>query len=75
MALTAKTLEPAAAPDHNLVAAVEALVPLLKRNAAQQEDQRQLTPETNDALRQAGIYRMYTPKRFGGFESMNSKKF
>jgi len=74
MALAAKPIEPAAF-DHDLVAAVEALAPLLQRNAAQGEQMRQLTPETNDALRQAGIFRMYVPQRFGGFESDLTTQF
>lgn len=51
-----------------LVGAVERLLPLLRRDSAKQEEIRQLTPEVNEALRAAGIFRMYAPKRFGGYE-------
>lgn len=51
-----------------LVGAVEDLLPLLRQSSAKQEQIRQLTPEVNEALRAAGVYRMFAPRRFGGYE-------
>ncbi|MGH8595965.1 MAG: acyl-CoA dehydrogenase family protein [Gammaproteobacteria bacterium] len=59
----------------DVLAEVESLLPLIARNAAAGEQRRQLTEETNEALREAGVFRMYTPRRFGGFESSLSTQF
>ncbi|GAA0379159.1 acyl-CoA dehydrogenase [Acrocarpospora corrugata] len=52
-----------------LVRRASELVPLLQANALSTEDGRQLTPDSLDALRDAGIYRMRVPARYGGYES------
>ncbi|WP_214110409.1 acyl-CoA dehydrogenase family protein [Acrocarpospora catenulata] len=52
-----------------LVHRAAALVPLLQANAIGTEESRALTEESLDALRDAGIFRMRVPARYGGFES------
>ena len=47
--------------------AAQALVPLLAERAAQAEEDRRLTPDVVDALREAGIFRLGTPRAFGWF--------
>lgn len=45
-----------------------ALQPLLRANAAETEANRGVTPEVAKALRDAGMFRLTTPARFGGYE-------
>ncbi|GIH21890.1 acyl-CoA dehydrogenase [Acrocarpospora phusangensis] len=45
------------------------LVPLLRSHALATEDSRVLAPDSLDALRDAGIFRMRVPARYGGYES------
>jgi len=59
-------LEPQCFED--ILANARSLGPFLKERAAECEEQRQLTPEVVDALRQAGIFRMLMPKSWGGPE-------
>lgn len=59
---------PQATSGKELVEAIRELHPLLARNAVESEISRQLTPETVDALRQVGVLRMATPRRYGGLE-------
>jgi len=47
------------------LAKAEALVPLLRANAAAIEDGRRLTPEVHRALVEAGLYRVTLPPGFG----------
>lgn len=51
-----------------LVAAARALVPLVQAQAPDAEDRRDLPPATVAALKQAGLHRIYMPRRFGGYE-------
>ncbi|MFL6140078.1 MAG: acyl-CoA dehydrogenase family protein [Frankiaceae bacterium] len=44
------------------------LVPLLRKNALWSEQNRRLADETVEALVDAGIFRMRTPARYGGYE-------
>lgn len=44
------------------------IVPVLRRNAAWSEENRRLHPETIEALADAGIFRLRTPRRYGGYE-------
>lgn len=44
------------------------LVPLLRKNAAWSEDNRRLNDETITMLADAGVFRMRTPRRYGGYE-------
>jgi alkylation response protein AidB-like acyl-CoA dehydrogenase len=52
-----------------LVQRAAELVPLLRANAITTEDSRLLPPDSLDALRDAGIFRMRVPARYGGYES------
>jgi 3-hydroxy-9,10-secoandrosta-1,3,5(10)-triene-9,17-dione monooxygenase len=52
-----------------LVARAIELQPLLREHAAQMDAQRQLSDGVNTALVDAGLFRLLTPKRFGGYES------
>ena len=47
---------------------VTAIQPLLRKNAAEGEQLRQVPAESIDALRAAGAFRVGTPKRYGGLE-------
>jgi len=51
-----------------LVRRASELVPLLQKNAAWSEENRRVHDETLDAMAEAGIFRMRTPSRFGGYE-------
>ncbi|MDX2221701.1 MAG: acyl-CoA dehydrogenase family protein [Rhodospirillaceae bacterium] len=51
-----------------LVAAARALVPLVKAQAQEAEDRRDLPAATVAALKGAGLHRIYMPRRFGGYE-------
>jgi alkylation response protein AidB-like acyl-CoA dehydrogenase len=52
-----------------LVRRVAGLVPRLKDRALTAEEDRRLPQETIDDLAAAGLFRMRTPARYGGFES------
>ncbi|MFI7465930.1 acyl-CoA dehydrogenase family protein [Nonomuraea sp. NPDC049646] len=43
--------------------------PVLRRNAAWAEENRRLHEETIEALAEAGVFRLRTPRRYGGFEA------
>ncbi|GGT07821.1 acyl-CoA dehydrogenase [Nonomuraea spiralis] len=43
--------------------------PVLRRNAAWAEDNRRLHEETIEALAEAGVFRLRTPRRYGGHEA------
>jgi alkylation response protein AidB-like acyl-CoA dehydrogenase len=43
------------------------LVPYLQERAAESERLRRLAPESFEALRDAGLFKLYAPRRFGGF--------
>lgn len=53
---------------HELVERAEKLVPLLRENAAKADTERRIPDEVIDALIEAGVFRAWTPKRYGGFE-------
>jgi 3-hydroxy-9,10-secoandrosta-1,3,5(10)-triene-9,17-dione monooxygenase len=61
------TLGPAPTVDE-LVARATALRPLLEANAEETERQRRVAEENIDAIRAAGLCRLFTPRRFGGYE-------
>ena len=44
------------------------LIPLLRKRAVATEENRALLPETVADLKAAGIHKIFTPKRYGGFE-------
>ncbi|MEU5090353.1 acyl-CoA dehydrogenase family protein [Streptomyces sp. NPDC021356] len=45
------------------------LAPLLKKNAAQAEEDRRLQDETIEAIAGAGLFKLRVPKRYGGYEA------
>jgi 3-hydroxy-9,10-secoandrosta-1,3,5(10)-triene-9,17-dione monooxygenase len=51
-----------------LMARASALVPLLRANAAEAERERRIPDQVLAALDAAQLFRLRTPKRFGGFE-------
>jgi alkylation response protein AidB-like acyl-CoA dehydrogenase len=53
----------------SLVARAAALVPMLRERAEAAEAARRVSPETFDALADAGVFRMCVPGRFGGQEA------
>jgi len=52
----------------DLIEAARALVPALKERAEATEAARRMSDETHAAFVDAGLYRMFQPQRFGGFE-------
>ncbi|NBE79555.1 acyl-CoA dehydrogenase family protein [Micromonospora rubida] len=44
------------------------LVPLIRKHAAWQEENRRLHDETVAAIEEAGLFRLRTPRRYGGYE-------
>ncbi|WP_433281042.1 acyl-CoA dehydrogenase family protein [Pseudonocardia xinjiangensis] len=52
-----------------LVSIARALVPLLRSHAAETERRRNPAPEVDVALRQAGLYTLTAPRKFGGREA------
>ena len=62
--------EPAGIPaSSELVARVKELQPLIRENAARGEQDRRVAEESIQALRQAGIFKIAQPKRYGGYET------
>ncbi|MFF5788524.1 acyl-CoA dehydrogenase family protein [Streptomyces sp. NPDC012693] len=53
----------------DLVRRAGELAPLLKKNAAQAEEDRRLQDETIEALAEAGLFKLRVPKRYGGYEA------
>lgn len=51
-----------------LVTVAKSLQPLLAEHAAETERERRVTDANIEALRDAGLFRMLTPKRCGGYE-------
>jgi 3-hydroxy-9,10-secoandrosta-1,3,5(10)-triene-9,17-dione monooxygenase len=52
-----------------LVARAAALVPLLAENAAETEADRRVVEENITAIRDAGLFRIMVPRRFGGLQT------
>ncbi|HEX5119708.1 MAG TPA: acyl-CoA dehydrogenase family protein [Pseudonocardiaceae bacterium] len=52
-----------------LVSRAADLVPLLRRHAPWTEENRRLHDETIEALADAGVFKLRTPKRYGGYEA------
>ena len=55
--------------DAELVARARTLLPLLRKNAAEGEQQRRVLDESIEALEDAGLFKIVTPKRYGGYET------
>jgi 3-hydroxy-9,10-secoandrosta-1,3,5(10)-triene-9,17-dione monooxygenase len=53
---------------HEMVAAARKLIPALRERALATERNRELLPETIADLKRAGIHKLFTPRRYGGFE-------
>ncbi len=51
-----------------LLEAVERVRPVIEQHSAEGEANRQLAPAVYEALRDAGLLRMWAPARFGGYE-------
>ncbi len=51
-----------------VVDAARALLPVLRQRAEATEDLRQLPDETVADLRAAGLHKLFTPKKYGGYE-------
>ncbi len=51
-----------------MLARIEDLLPMFRRNAAQARDERRVPQENIDALQEAGFFLALQPRRFGGFE-------
>jgi alkylation response protein AidB-like acyl-CoA dehydrogenase len=51
-----------------IVAAARDLVPMLRETAQATEANRRVSESTTDALREAGIFRLMQPARYGGYE-------
>ncbi|WP_250514641.1 acyl-CoA dehydrogenase family protein [Caballeronia sp. INDeC2] len=54
--------------DQELVARARALAPLLTKNSVKSEQDRRAHQENIDAIKDAGIFRLMVPKRFGGYQ-------
>ncbi len=52
-----------------LVRRAKALVPTLEKYANWNEDHQRLHEESIAALKQAGLFRLRTPRRYGGYEA------
>ena len=64
-----KTSKPSYIPTREeLTKAAADLVPKLRERAEEAEDLRMMTDETIEDIKKAGIHKMFTPKRYGGFE-------
>jgi alkylation response protein AidB-like acyl-CoA dehydrogenase len=58
-----------AATRAELLSRIDAILPGLERNAVQAETDRDLAPESVDALIESGALRLFVPRRFGGYEA------
>jgi alkylation response protein AidB-like acyl-CoA dehydrogenase len=58
-----------APPKAELVRRASELVPLLRKNATWQDENRRLHDETVEALGDAGFFKLRVPARYGGFEA------
>jgi alkylation response protein AidB-like acyl-CoA dehydrogenase len=72
MVQAASAHNPAAPTVLELVERARELAPLLRKNAGTSEAKRRIEEETIQALRKAGLMRVCTPKRYGGWE-MNTR--
>lgn len=51
-----------------LIARAAAMIPTLRERSARQAEHRRLLPETMADLKQAGLFKVLQPKRWGGYE-------
>ncbi len=73
--MTSQTMKLHPASKHDRLPSVEellggacGLVPLLKKRAWKTEQERMVSPDIIDAVRETGIFALLQPKRFGGLE-------
>src|SRR5438132_1516384 len=52
----------------DLIARARDMIPALRARAAEAEGLRRLPDATNDAFQASGLYRLYQPRRYGGYE-------
>jgi alkylation response protein AidB-like acyl-CoA dehydrogenase len=52
-----------------VLARIRELLPLIRKNAAEGERNRRVSDETINALKDAGAFRIATPRRYGGYET------
>lgn len=55
--------------DASLIAAARALEPVIRQHAEATERERRLAPPVLQAMREAGLFRMFTPRALGGLEA------
>src|SRR5499427_3128362 len=55
--------------DEELLDRARALEPIIREHAAVTERERRLAPAVIDAMRAAGLFRMFTPRSLGGLEA------
>ncbi|NMO05208.1 oxidoreductase [Gordonia sp. TBRC 11910] len=63
------TTAPQTLTDAEIVARAIELQPLIARNAATGEQDRRVVQESIDAMRDAGLFKISVPKRYGGYET------
>ncbi len=51
-----------------LVSRAAGLVPMIRKHAAWQEEHRRLHPDVVGAIEDAGLFKLRTPRRYGGYE-------
>lgn len=70
MSSSTETRTPAAIPDAaELVARIKELQPMLRKNAAQGEQDRRVVQDSIEALTDAGMFKIAVPRRYGGYET------
>jgi alkylation response protein AidB-like acyl-CoA dehydrogenase len=57
------------AVDESLVERAQALAPVIREHADRTERERRLAPPVLQAMREAGLFRMFTPRSLGGLEA------
>ncbi len=65
---TQSSSAPATATPEQIAERVRGVAPALARNALASEERRSVHPETIEALRDAGLFRILLPRRVGGYE-------
>ncbi|MCV7228043.1 acyl-CoA dehydrogenase family protein [Mycolicibacterium komossense] len=53
----------------DVLARIRDIAPLLQKNAASSETERRVSDETITALKEAGVFRLAVPRRYGGLET------
>jgi len=56
-------------PDQEVIARATALVPLIREHAEKSSEERRVVPEVVDALEEAGLFKLFVPRRLGGLET------